>query len=285
MSVVCLQREYGIFGGKAGSHILRLLQHLKMPVVTTLHTVLREPDVDQLIVLQKIAARSDRLIVMSEHSSQFLQDVFRVPAEKIDLIPDGIPDLPFAEPAYYKDSFSTGKTVLLTFGLLSPNKGFESVIQALPRILSRHSNVVYIIAGATHPHVRRREGDRYRLQLRALAKELGVEENVVFTTGSSAPRRWLRWLARPTFTSRPTVTRHRLYREPSRMPWAPGRRSFPLRTGTQPNYWTTDADRWSPLKTRKLSRQRQLNCWITMRRAKQCASALTSMGARWSGAG
>jgi glycosyltransferase involved in cell wall biosynthesis len=200
MSVVCLQREYGIFGGKAGSHILRLLQHLKMPVVTTLHTVLREPDVDQLIVLQKIAARSDRLIVMSEHSSQFLQDVFRVPAEKIDLIPDGIPDLPFAEPAYYKDSFSTGKTVLLTFGLLSPNKGFESVIQALPRILSRHSNVVYIIAGATHPHVRRREGDRYRLQLRALAKELGVEENVVFTTGSSALKKWLRWLVRQTFS-------------------------------------------------------------------------------------
>jgi glycosyltransferase involved in cell wall biosynthesis len=152
-----------------------------MPVVTTLHTVLREPDLNQLIVMQEIAARSDRLIVMSRHSSQFLEDVFRVPGQKIDLIPHGIPDLPFAEPALYKDSFSNeGKTVLLTFGLLSPNKGFENVIQALPRILSRHSNVVYIIAGATHPHVRRREGDRYRFQLQALAKELGVEENVVF---------------------------------------------------------------------------------------------------------
>jgi len=152
-----------------------------MPVVTTLHTVLREPDVDQLVVLQEIAARSDRLIVMSGHSSQFLQEVFGVPGEKIDRIPHGIPDLPFAERAPYKELLSTrGKTVLLTFGLLSPNKGFENVIQALPRILSRHNDVVYIIAGATHPHVRRREGDRYVLQLQALAKALGVEENVVF---------------------------------------------------------------------------------------------------------
>src|SRR5208283_1879228 len=142
----------------------------------------------QLIVMQEIAARSDRLIVMSKHSSQFLQNVFRVPVEKIELIPHGIPDLPFAEPASYKDSFSTGKTVLLTFGLLSPNKGFENVIEALPRILSRHSNVVYIIAGATHPHVRRREGDRYRGQLQALAKELGVEENIVFHNRFVSPQ-------------------------------------------------------------------------------------------------
>jgi glycosyltransferase involved in cell wall biosynthesis len=181
VDLVCLQHEYRIFGGRAGSHVLRLLQSLKMPVVTTLHTVLREPDVDQLVVLQEIAARSDRLIVMSGHSSQFLQEVFGVPGEKIDRIPHGIPDLPFAERAPYKELLSTrGKTVLLTFGLLSPNKGFENVIQALPRILSRHNDVVYIIAGATHPHVRRREGDRYVLQLQALAKALGVEENVVF---------------------------------------------------------------------------------------------------------
>ncbi len=188
VDLVCLQHEYGIFGGRAGSHVLRLLQRLKMPVVATLHTVLREPDVDQLIVMQEIAARCDRLIVMSRHSSQFLQDVFRVPSEKIELIPHGIPDLPFAEPASYKDSSSTGKTVLLTFGLLSPNKGFESVIQALPRILSRHDNVVYVIAGATHPHVRRREGDRYRLQLQALAMQLGVEENVIFHNRFLSPR-------------------------------------------------------------------------------------------------
>jgi glycosyltransferase involved in cell wall biosynthesis len=181
VDVVCLQHEYGIFGGKAGSYILRLLQQLNMPVVTTLHTVLREPDVDQLVVMQEIAARSERLIVMSEHSAHFLRDVFRVPAEKVSLIPHGIPDLPFTEPASYKYSSSAEeKTILLTFGLLSQNKGFEYVIRALPRILARHSNVVYIIAGATHPQVRRREGDRYRFQLQNLARELGVEEHVIF---------------------------------------------------------------------------------------------------------
>jgi glycosyltransferase involved in cell wall biosynthesis len=125
--------------GNAGSYVLQLLQQLAMPVVTTLHTVLREPDLNQRVVMQQIAARSDRLIVMSEYSSHVLQDVFGVPSEKIDLIPHGIPDLPFVEPDVYKESLSIGgKAVLLTFGLLSPNKGFESVIQALPRILSRH---------------------------------------------------------------------------------------------------------------------------------------------------
>ncbi len=179
--LVCLQHEYGIFGGKAGSHVLELLRRLTMPVVTTLHTVLSQPDLDQRTVMQQIAARSDRLIVMSEHSSRVLRDVFRVSGEKIDLVPHGIPDLPFVQPEDYKGALAVaGKLVLLTFGLLSPNKGFESVIRALPRILARHKDVVYVIAGATHPHVRAREGDRYRDQLQALARELGVEREVVF---------------------------------------------------------------------------------------------------------
>jgi glycosyltransferase involved in cell wall biosynthesis len=179
--LVNLQHEYGIFGGNAGSHVLELLRHLTMPVVTTLHTVLRQPDLHQQSVMRQIAARSERLIVMSEYSSRVLQSVFGVPSEKIDLIPHGIPDMAFVEPDVCKESLSLGgKFVLLTFGLLSPNKGFESVIQSLPRILSRHSNVVYVIAGATHPHVRAREGDRYREQLQALARELGVEKEVIF---------------------------------------------------------------------------------------------------------
>ena len=189
IDLVSLQHEYGIFRREDRQPRFAAAEALKMPVVTTLHTVLREPDVDQLIVMQEIAEHSDCLIVMSEHSSQFLQDVFRVPKRKINLIPHGIPDLPFAEPIPDEGYLSIkGKTVLLTFGLLSPNKGFESVIQALPRILSRHSNVVYVIAGATHPHVKRREGDRYRVQLQALAKELGVEENVVFHNRFVSPQ-------------------------------------------------------------------------------------------------
>jgi glycosyltransferase involved in cell wall biosynthesis len=181
VDLVCLQHEYGIFGGPAGSHILRLLRRLKMPVVTTLHTVLREPDAMQRAVMDEIALLSDRLIVMSEHSSQLLQKVFRVPEEKIDVIPHGVPDLPFGDPNYYKDSSGTeGRAVLLTFGLLSPNKGIERVIEALPRIVAEHPEVVYMVVGATHPHIRRREGDKYRLQLQALARKLGVERNVIF---------------------------------------------------------------------------------------------------------
>src|SRR5512133_1578139 len=181
VDLVSLQHEYGIFGGHAGSHILRLLRRLKMPVVTTLHTVLREPDANQRAVMEEIALLSDRLIVMSEHSSKLLQSVFHVPEDKIDIIPHGVPDLPFGDPNYYKDTSGTeGKAVLLTFGLLSPNKGIEKVIEALPQIVAQHPEVVYVIVGATHPHIRRREGDQYRLQLQALARKLGVERNVIF---------------------------------------------------------------------------------------------------------
>jgi glycosyltransferase involved in cell wall biosynthesis len=188
IDMVCLQHEYGIFGGAAGSHILHLLRSLKMPVVATLHTVLREPNPDQLAVMEEIAELSDRLIVMSQLSSQFLQEIFKVPGGKIDMVPHGVPDLPFLDPNFYKDRFRVeGKAVLLTFGLLSPNKGIENVIQALPQILSRHKNVVYIVAGATHPHILRREGDKYRASLEALAKELGVESQVIFHNRFASP--------------------------------------------------------------------------------------------------
>lgn len=179
--LVCLQHEYGIFGGSAGGHILALLRRLKMPLVTTLHTVLREPDLNQRTVLEEIAHLSDRLIVMSELASTLLQGVYGVPPEKIDLIPHGVPDFPFTDPNYFKDLFGTqGKPVLLTFGLLSPNKGIENVIRALPTILAKHKNVTYIVSGATHPHIRRREGERYREELQQLATELGVSSQVIF---------------------------------------------------------------------------------------------------------
>jgi glycosyltransferase involved in cell wall biosynthesis len=189
VDVVCLQHEYGIFGGRAGGYILELLRRLKMPFVTTLHTVLRNPNHDQHAVMEEIAALSDRLIVMSQHSTEILQEVFHVPIDKIDLIPHGIPDLPFTDPNFYKDGFGTeGKNVLLTFGLLSPNKGIENVIQALPGILARHSNVVYMISGVTHPHILRREGDKYRDYLQNLAKELGVETQVIFRNRFESPQ-------------------------------------------------------------------------------------------------
>lgn len=181
VDVVCLQHEYGIFGGRAGSHILTLLRELRMPIVTTLHTVLRDPNPDQRRVLEEIASLSDRLVVMSSRAAEFLQEIYRTPAEKIDIIPHGIPDVPFVDPAFYKDRFGVeGRTVLLTFGLLSANKGIENVIAALPDVLARHPNVVYIILGATHPHVKRHEGETYRMSLERLAREKGVAGHVIF---------------------------------------------------------------------------------------------------------
>ena len=181
VDLVCLQHEYGIYGGRAGSHILALLRELRMPIVTTLHTILKEPDPEQQRVLEEIAALSDRLVVMTGRGVEFLRDVFHVSPEKVDLSPHGIPDVPFVDPSFHKDLFGVeGKTVLLSFGLLSANKGIETVIAALPTVLERHPNVVYIILGATHPHVLLSEGETYRLSLQWLAHEKGVEGQVIF---------------------------------------------------------------------------------------------------------
>jgi glycosyltransferase involved in cell wall biosynthesis len=181
VDLVSLQFEYGIFGGRAGSHILALLRELRMPIVTTLHTILREPDTDQCRMLEAVAALSDRLVVMSERGREFLQEIYHIAPEKIDLIPHGIPDVPFVDPSFNKDLFGVeGKIVLLSFGLLSANKGIENVIAALPDIVEHYPNVVYLILGATHPHVIQHEGETYRLSLQWLAQEKGVESNVIF---------------------------------------------------------------------------------------------------------
>ncbi|HEX9442914.1 MAG TPA: glycosyltransferase family 4 protein [Candidatus Binatia bacterium] len=181
VDLVSLQFEYGIFGGRAGSHILALLRELRMPVVTTLHTILRDPDPDQRRVLEEVAALSDRLVVMSRRGAEFLQEIYHVRPEKIDSIPHGIPDLPFVDPSFHKDLFGVeGKLVLLSFGLLSANKGIENVIAALPAILARYPNVVYMIVGATHPNVKRADGETYRLSLQWMAQEKGVEGQVIF---------------------------------------------------------------------------------------------------------
>jgi glycosyltransferase involved in cell wall biosynthesis len=181
VDLVSLQFEYGIFGGRAGSHILALLRELRMPIVTTLHTILREPDVHERRVLEEVAALSDRLVVMSERGATFLREIYRISPQKIDMIPHGIPDLPFVDPGFHKDLFGVeGKIVLLSFGLLSANKGIENVIAALPAILAKHPNVVYFVVGATHPQVKQHDGETYRLSLQWLAQEKGVDGQVIF---------------------------------------------------------------------------------------------------------
>ncbi len=181
VDLVSLQHEYGIYGGCVGSHILMLLRELRMPVVTTLHTILRDPNPDQKRVLEDVAALSDRLVVMSHRGAEFLQEIYGVRPEKIDMIPHGIPDVPFVDPSFHKDLFGVeGKTVLLSFGLLSESKGYENVIAALPDILAQHPDAVYIVLGATHPHVVQNEGEKYRQSLQWLAQEKGVEGQVIF---------------------------------------------------------------------------------------------------------
>ena len=181
VDVVCVEHEFGIFGGPAGSHVLALLRELQMPIVTTLHTVLREPNDEQRRVMRELIRRSTRLVVMSERGKEFLRDIYHCPENKIDLIPHGIPDMPFADPNYFKDEFGVaGKQVLLTFGLLSPNKGIEYALRALPEIILDFPNIVYIVVGQTHPNLLRHEGEAYRLSLERLAKDLGVQKNVVF---------------------------------------------------------------------------------------------------------
>lgn len=179
--VLCVQHEFGIFGGKAGSHVLSLLRTLEIPVVTTLHTVLEQPDPDQLRVMKELSLLSSLLVVMSERGVRMLGDIYGVPEEKIRLIPHGIPDIPFADPNFFKDEFGmAGKKTLLTFGLLSPGKGIENVIRALPAIVSKVPELVYIVLGATHPQLVRQEGEAYRLSLKHLTRQLGVEQHVAF---------------------------------------------------------------------------------------------------------
>ncbi len=179
--VLCVQHEFGIYGGTAGSHLLALLKEVRMPVVTTLHTILREPNTAQRKVMEELAGRSDRLIVMAHKGAEILREHYRVADAKVDIIPHGIPDLAFIESSFYKAQFGVeGRQVLFTFGLIGPAKGIENVIEALPEIVRQHPNVVYLVLGATHPRLLAQEGERYRLSLERLAEDRGVKEHVIF---------------------------------------------------------------------------------------------------------
>ena len=179
--IVCVQHEYGIFGGPAGSHLLKLLGELRMPIVTTLHTVLKDPAPEYREVMHKLSDLSDKLIVMSRKAVDFVKNIYAVPEEKIAFIHHGIPDMPFIDPNFYKDKFGVeGKKVLLTFGLLSPNKGIENVLRALPLVIKEHPDVTYIILGATHPHIIKAHGEEYRISLQQLVRKLNISDHVIF---------------------------------------------------------------------------------------------------------
>ncbi len=176
---VSLQHEYGIYGGVGGSHVLALVRQLRVPVVTTLHTLVLAPSAEQRTVMDELTRLSSRVVVMSQQGASILRGVHGVPASKVDFIPHGIPSAPLPSNAKHQLGL-TGRAVILTYGLLSPDKGIETVIEALPEIAARHPDVVYLVVGTTHPHVRESQGETYREMLVARARELGQESRVVF---------------------------------------------------------------------------------------------------------
>lgn len=181
VEVISVQHEFGIFGGAAGEHVLELMRRVQAPVVSTLHTVLAAPDADQRRVMDEIVLRSARLVVMANKGRQILEDVYGVDPERISVVPHGVPDRPFIDPAMAKHDLGLAdRTLLMTFGLLGPGKGIETAIRAMPELARRHPKILYMIVGTTHPTLREREGERYRDSLATLVEHLGLENHVCF---------------------------------------------------------------------------------------------------------
>ena len=179
VDVLSLQHEYGIFGGPRGAHVLTLLRELRMPVVTTLHTILSQPDEHQWAVMDELIRRSDRLVAMSTHGAELLRRIHHASAGKIEVIPHGIPAVPFDGPAKARLGFA-GRPLILTFGLLAPDKGIDDVLEAMPAVLARHPDALYLVVGATHPHVKAAQGETYRESLEARVQALGIGASVQF---------------------------------------------------------------------------------------------------------
>ncbi len=176
-----MQHEFGIFGGPAGRYLLALIGNLKKPVVTTLHTVLKRPTAEYFQSMLNVIQHSERLVIMSEIAKGILEEVYGVPEDRISLIYHGVPDVPFTDPDLYKGQFDVeGRLVILTFGLIGPNKGIEKMLEALPPVVAGHPEVLYIVLGATHPEIRRTQGESYRHFLQQKVRDLGLQDNVVF---------------------------------------------------------------------------------------------------------
>ncbi len=179
--IVSLQHEFGIFGGDAGKYLSVLLGHLKKPVITTVHTILENPPTDYREAFEDVINYSQRLVTMSQKGARMLKEIYGVPQDKISIIHHGVHDVPFVDSNFYKEKFNVeGLTVLLTFGLLGPNKGIETALEALPRVVEKNPDTVYIILGATHPEVKKVDGEKYRLSLERKALDLNIADNVVF---------------------------------------------------------------------------------------------------------
>ncbi|MFQ6036639.1 MAG: glycosyltransferase [Sedimentisphaerales bacterium] len=181
IDLVSVQHEFGLFGGEAGSYLSLLLNRLKAPILTTLHTVLEDPHPAYHKSLVDVCKASYKVITMNERGVSMLRDIYGISSKKVELIPHGIPDLPFVDSNYYKHKFGMeGRKTILTFGLLNKNKGIEVMLKAMPAIVEAEPSVLYIILGMTHPTVLKHEGESYRFSLQQMVKELGLQKHVIF---------------------------------------------------------------------------------------------------------
>ncbi len=181
VDVVSIQHEFGLFGGEAGSYLSLLLNRLKTPVITTLHTVLYDPNPVYHKSLLDVCNASYKVITMNKRGIDMLRDMYGITGKKVQLIPHGIPDLPFVDSNYYKHKFGMeDRKTILTFGLLSKNKGIEVMLKAMPTLIEAEPSVLYVILGMTHPSVLKRDGESYRFSLQQMVKELGLQEHVIF---------------------------------------------------------------------------------------------------------
>ena len=179
--MVSIQHEYGIFGGTDGAYILTFLAELSKPSIATLHTVLKRPSKSQRAIVREMAERCECLVVMSRLAVDLLETSYGIPPETIRVIPHGIPEMRVDERDASKAKFGvTGRRVLLTFGLLSPSKGIEVVIRALPKLVDEFPDLIYLVLGVTHPEIKRQVGEEYRLSLEREAESLGLREHVIF---------------------------------------------------------------------------------------------------------
>jgi glycosyltransferase involved in cell wall biosynthesis len=175
-----LEHEFGIFGGQNGVYILPLLHRLEVPLIVTLHTILKNPSYNEKAVLQEICKMAHKIVVMSHKAIEFLKSIYNVPVEKIVFIEHGVPDIHFSQEKSKKEFKLDSKKVLLTFGFIGRNKGIETVLKALPKVVEKHPNVIYIVLGKTHPNVMRHSGEEYRIFLMRLVKGLQLEKHVLF---------------------------------------------------------------------------------------------------------
>ena len=252
VDIAILQHEFGIYGGNNGSHVMHLMQNLRMPILTVLHTVLSKPTEGQRIIIQELAKYSEFLIVMAHHAKVLLQDIYGVEERKITFIPHGIPDVPFKRAdSFRKKRGIADKKVLLTFGLLSPGKGLETMLDAMPGIIAKHPEALYLILGKTHPHVIGADGDSYRQALYQQVRRLKIDKHVLFENSFVDIDTLTQYIRSADVYVTPYVSEDQIVSGPWPMLSASARSRFQPLTGMRKRFLPKAGGDWSPLPIRR----------------------------------